>query len=105
MSKQLETLLEKATRKGEAVVNGRKSYWGGGKGDLEEKYAIKIDGHILKLRHWGTETLVIDTCKQEVLEWYGEGVSDRDSMNFIKDKFGIGGMFRYRPSIDEFSYE
>lgn len=104
MSKQLEKLIEKALYKGEAVVNGRKSYWGG-KGDLEEKYAIKIDGNILKLRHWGTETLVIDTRKKKVLEWYGESVSDRDSMNYIKDKFGIEGRFRYRPSVDEFSYE
>lgn len=105
MSKQLEKLIEKALYKGEAVVNGRKSYWGGSKGELEEKYAIVIEGNILRLRHWGTETLVVDTRKQEVLEWYGEGVSDRDSMNYIKDKFGIGGMFRYRPSVDEFSYE
>lgn len=105
MSKQLEKLIEKALYKGEAVVNGRKSYWGGNKGELEEKYAIVIEGNILKLRHWGTETLAIDTCKKKVLEWYGESNSDRDSMNYIKDKFGIEGMFRYRPSIDEFSYE
>ena len=39
MSKQLEKLIEKALYKGEAVVNGRKSYWGG-KGELEEKYEI-----------------------------------------------------------------
>lgn len=104
MSKQLEKLIEKALYKGEAVVNGRKFYWGG-KGDLEEKYAIVIDGDILKLRHWGTETLTINTRKKEVLEWYGEGVSDRDSMNFVKDAFGVDGRFRYRPSIDEFSYE
>lgn len=104
MSKQLETLLEKALYKGEAVVNGRKSYWGG-KGELEEKYAIVVDNNIVKLRHWSTETLVIDTCKKKVLEWYGEGVSDRDSMNYILDKFGISGRFRYRPSIEEFSYE
>lgn len=104
MSKQLEKLIEKALYKGEAVVNGRKSYWGG-KGDLEEKYAVVIEGNILKLRHWGTETLVLDTRKQEVLEWYGEGNSDRDSMNFVKDTFGVDGRFRYRPSIDEFSYE
>lgn len=104
MSKQIEKLIEKAERNGKAVINGRKRHYPGGLGKLEEKYAIKIDGNILRLRHWGTETLVIDTAKKTVLKWYGEGISDRDSMNFVKDKFGIGGRFRYRPSADEFSY-
>lgn len=104
MSKLLENLLEKAQVNGEAIKNGRKTYWYGDKGDLEEKYAIVVDENIVRLRHWGTETLVIDTEKKEVLEWYGEGVSDRDSMNFMLSRLGIGGRFTYRPSIDEFNY-
>lgn len=107
MSKQLETLIERAERKGEAVLNGRMTYYYGGVrgvGELEEKYAIKIDGDTLQLRHWGTETLVINTVNKEVLEWYGEGASDRASMNYVLDRFGIGGRFRYRPSVGEFSY-
>lgn len=104
MSKQLENLLQKAQIKGEAIKNGRKTYWYGDKGDLEEKYAIVVDENIVRLRHWGTETLVVDTDKKKVLEWYGESNSDRDSMNFIINRFGLGGRFRYRPSVDEFSY-
>lgn len=104
MSKLLENLLQKAQVKGEAIKNGRKVSWYGDKGDLEEQYAIVVDDNIVRLRHWGTETLVIDTDKKEVLEWYGEGVSDRDSMNFMLRRLNIKGGFRYRPSLDEFSY-
>ena len=104
MSKQLETLIERASRKGEAVLNGRMQYYYGEVGRLEEKYAIKIEGNTLQLRHWGTETLVINTAKKTILKWYGEGNSDRDSMNFVLSEFGIDGRFRYRPSVDEVSY-
>lgn len=104
MSKQLEKLIERAERKGEAVLNGRMTYYYGGVGELEEKYAIKIDGDTLQLRHWGTEALVINIAKKKIVEWYGEGVSDRASMNYILSRFGIGGRFRYRPSVNEFSY-
>lgn len=104
--KTLERLISKAQRNGngEAVLNGRMSYGYGQVGELREKYAIKIDGNIMQLRHWGTETLVIDTAKRKVIEWYGESVSDRDSMNFILSEFNIDGRFRYRPSVDEFDY-
>lgn len=104
MSKQIETLIERAERKGEASLNGRMTYSYGSVGELREKYAIKIDGDILQLRHWGTETLVINMNNKTILDWYGESSSDRDSMNYIIDRFNIGGRFKYRPSIDEFSY-
>ena len=102
--KTLERLIERAERKGEATLNGRMSYDYGRAGNLREKYAVTIDGNIVKLRHWGTETLVIDTLEKKVIEFYGEGVSDRDSMNFMLSEFNIDGRFRYRPSVDEFSY-
>ena|SRR5699024_4347800 len=102
--KTLEKLIERAGRKGEATLNGRMSYDYGQVGNLREKYAVKIDGNIIRLRHWGTETLVIDTEKRKVVEFYGESNSDRDSMNFMLSEFNIDGRFRYRPSIDEFSY-
>lgn len=104
MSKQIETLIERAERKGEASLNGRMTYSYGSVGELREKYAIKIDGDTLQLRHWGTETLVIDMNNKTILDWYGESSSDRDSMNYIIRRFNIGGRFKYRPSVDEFSY-
>lgn len=104
MSKQLEALIERAERKGEAILNGRMTYSYGSVGELREKYAIKIDGDTLQLRHWGTETLVINMNDKTILKWYGESSSDRDSMNYIIRRFNIGGRFKYRPSVDEFSY-
>lgn len=104
MSKQIETLIKRAERKGQAILNGRMRYDYGSVGRLREKYAITIDGDTLQLRHWGTETLLINMADKTILKWYGESNSDRDSMNYILDRFGIAGRFRYRPSVDGFSY-
>ena len=102
----LEKLIERAEIKGEAILNGRMTHYYGQKGKLEEKYAVVIKGDIVKLRHWGTQTLVIDTEKKEVIEYYGEGKSDRDSMNYMLSRYGITNVFfRYRPSIESFSME
>lgn len=105
MSKQLETLIERAERNSQAILNGRMTYDYGSVGRLREKYAIEIDGDTLQLRHWGTQTLVVDIAEKSILKWYGESASDRDSMNYILGRFNISGRFRYRPSLDEFTYE
>ena len=88
MSKQLENLLEKASVKGFARVNGRQREYGY-IGKLEEKYAIEIENNIVKLRHWGTTTLVVDTVNKKVLDVYGISNSERDSVNFILSKFNL----------------
>lgn len=105
MSKTLEKLILKAEQKGIAILNGRMwdNRWGGF-GELREKYAIERTGNTVVLRHWGTVTLELDLLNNTVVYWYGEGRSDADSMNFVLSYFKIKGNFRYRPSIDEFSY-
>lgn len=105
MSKTLEKLVVKAENKGQAILNGR--MWNQYSRDFEElreKYAIENDGKTVTLRHWGTKTLEIDLASKSVSYWYGESNSDRDSMNFLLGRYGVAGSFRYRPSIDEFSY-
>ena len=102
MSKQLENLLEKASVKGFARVNGRKFEYGYTSPEIEEKYAIEVDGDIVRLRHWGTQTLEIDTVTKEVLDVYGISKSDRDSVNFILNKFDIPYHVHYFPSRVEF---
>ena len=103
MSTTLTNLIERAQRnkEGKAVLNGRITEWGGYKGPLEEKYAIALEGNaIVRLRHWGTETLVINTVTKEILDYYGESNSDRDSMNFVLDYFDMPkevGRFVHRP--------
>lgn len=103
--KTIETLLERAERKGTARINGRMHHSGGYLGDLEEKYCVTVSGDIVTLSHWGTKTLEADRVKGEILYWYGESVSDRDSMNTLLHLLDIDGSFRYFPSKDEFIFE
>lgn len=102
--KTIEGLLSKAEQKGEAILNGR--YFDGySKGELEEKYAIEIEGHKLVMRHWGTQTIEIDLSTNKIVSYYGESVSDRDSLNTLVYCLGMEPNFRYLPSKDLFIYE
>lgn len=83
-------------------LNGRMFDGWSGYGELEEKYKVSIDNDIVKLYHWGTKTLEIDTAKQTVLDIYGESVSDRDSVNYMLSRFGIPFHVHYYPSREEF---
>ena len=101
MSKQLENLLAKAEVKGSARINGRQREYGY-IGKLEEKYAIEVENEIVRLRHWGTTTLVVDTVNKKVLDVYGISNSDRDSVNFILSKFNLPYHTHFYPSREEF---
>ena len=102
--KTIENLLEKAENKGKAILNGRYRDYGY-VGDLEEKYAIEIDGNKLIMRHWGTQTIEINTDTKEIVSYYGQSNSDRDSLNTLVDCLGIAPNFRYLPSKNLFIYE
>ncbi len=102
--KTIENLLTKAENKGQAILNGR-YYDGYRNGELEEKYAIEIDGNKLVMRHWGTQTIEIDLSINEIVSYYGESNSDRDSLNTLVYCLGIAPNFRYLPSKDLFIYE
>lgn len=102
--KTIEGLLSKAEQKGEAILNGR--YFDGySKGELEEKYAIEIEDNKLIMRHWGTQTIEIDLSTNKIVSYYGESVSDRDSLNTLVYCLGMEPNFRYLPSKDLFIYE
>ena len=94
---------------GEANLNGRMSYGWGHVGQLREKYNVTImdvEGKPrLYLRHWGTTTLTIKLDTKEIIQFYGESVSDRDSMNTILNLLDIPQGFRYFPSRHDFIYE
>ena len=102
--KTIEGVLNKAEQKGEAKINGRYND-GYGLGELEEKYAIEIDGNKLVMRHWGTQTIEIDTDINEIVSYYGESNSDSDSLNTLVYCLGMEPNFRYLPSKDLFIYE
>lgn len=103
--KLIEQLYTKAKENGHAKINGRmRGYWGE-VGELQEKYAIEIYNNILIMRHWGTQTIKLDLVKNEILEYYGESNSDRDSLNTLVDILGIEPNFRYFPSKCKFFYD
>ena len=110
MIKTVVNLIEKAQSRigedgtGRAQLNGRMRYFGY-TGRLEEKYAVSFNENKFHLYHWGTKTLTIDLAVGRLEEFYGESVSDRDSMNTVLRYFGLDGGFRYFPSKHEFIFE
>lgn len=104
--KTIETLYQKAQETGFARINGRMSFgYGGLVGDIEEKYAIKIEDEELTMRHWSTVTIKVNLNTKEIIEYYGESNSDRDSLNTLVYLLGIEPNFRYLPSRNLFIYE
>lgn len=105
MSVTITKLIKKAQEKGFARVNGRMNYGMNGftsKGKLEEKYSVKIDNDIVTLKHWGTETLKINKQTKQILNIYGESVSDKDSVNFVLNYFDLPYHTHYYPSKEDF---
>ena len=103
--KLIEQLYSKAKEQGHAKVNGRMRGMWGQVGELQEKYAITINNNILTMRHWGTQTIKIDLVNNNILEYYGESNSDRDSLNTLVDILGIKPNFRHFPSKFKFIYD
>lgn len=105
--KLIEQLYSKAKEQGHAKINGRMRGMGmyGQVGELREKYAITINNNILTMKHWETQTIKIDLVKNEILEYYGESNSDRDSLNTLVNMLGIAPNFRYLPSKYMFFYD
>lgn len=107
MSKQLETLLEKALKTGYANANGRKREYCY-IGELESKYKITYDNETgdLKVYHWGTLILKFGSLKASkpiVKKFYGQSKSDRDTLVTIFNYFDTNYSASYRPSIDRFT--
>lgn len=103
MSKMLEKLVEKAEITGFAKINGRMRDYGY-VGPIEEKYAVEIDENknTVSLRHWGTTTLVLDYVQDKIVKIYGQGNSDRDSVNFMLNYFNSKFHTHFYPSRWEF---
>lgn len=100
--KIIKDLFQKAVERedGTANINGRVRYYNGVQGELESKYRITFTFEHVSLEHWGTEIIAIDTAKETVENWYGEGVSDRDAINMLLYLLSMDDRFRaiYRPS-------
>ena len=69
----------------------------------QEKYKIVVTDWYITLSHWGTETLKIRKSDKQIVNFYGESNSDRDSMNTLLHELGIDTVyFRFFPSRNEF---
>jgi hypothetical protein len=96
----IETLFERAMRQAQS------------KQDRMGYAAVKRRGHPVYevfiylnrshaiLKHYGTITVHYDMSNAELIQWYGEGVSDRDSMNtFLSCLRDEEHYFRYGPRM------
>ncbi len=117
LTKTLQTLLERAERKGEAVKRVREaSVIGSGYGwgynpkdsDMIEQWKIVVTnsmGHVAlqvtqyTIYHYGTEIARISDRNGywELHYYYGESKSDADALNGFCSYFGIPKRFTYRP--------
>ena len=119
LSKTLETLIERATRKGVATkrVRGYNVMGGHNTGDTRmiQQWRVTVidteqDGisyRNVTLDHYGTEIAHIIQDKTNGVNalhnYYGESNSDRDALNGLMEHYGLPHGFNYRPSINEFS--
>jgi hypothetical protein len=122
LSKTLQSLLERAERKGTAVKRVREgavmdnSGWGMTASERAEyikstpminQWEVNryvLSGEVVEVHHYDTLIAKFE-CKfgeWELTYWYGQSNTDRDALNGLCDHFGVNRGFRYRPSIDSF---
>lgn len=96
--KTVEKLIERAERRDVATLN-KKVNDGYYTYSLvtKEVYRVEKEGNIFTLYHYGTKTCQIDTATKEILEVYGESVSDADSIFTFLHYFDIVLTFGYKP--------
>lgn len=103
MSKQLQTIIEKAHKTGYANKNGRM----GGYGDLESQWQARYnkDTDVFELDHWGTNIITLEQFSTFPLvsHIYGQSKSDRDALVQLFNYCGRRDFYvSYKPSTDQF---
>lgn len=105
MSKQLQTIIEKAVSKGFANKNGRMMYYCGGGLQSQWQARYNKDTDTFELDHWGTNIIILEQFSTFplVAHVYCQSKSDRDALVQLFNYCGRND-FRvsYRPSKDEF---
>ena len=107
MSKQLQTIIDKAVEKGFANKNGRMFFGQGYYGELESQWQARYNKEtdVFELDHWGTNIVIIEQFSSFPLiaHVYGQSKSDRDALVKLFNYCGRKDfMVSYRPSRDEF---
>lgn len=106
MSKQLQTIINKAVEKGFANKNAR-MWLGYGYGELESQWQARYNKETdtFELGHWGTNIIILEQFSTFplVAHIYGQSRSDRDALVQLFNYCGRNDFHvSYRPSKDEF---
>lgn len=107
MSKQLQTIIEKAVSKGFANVNGRYYIYYQEQSELESKWQARYNKEtdIFELDHWGTNIVTLEQFSTFPLvsHIYGQSKSDRDALVQLFNYCGRNDFYvSYKPSTDQF---
>lgn len=107
MSKQLQTIIEKAHKTGFANVNGRYYIYYQGQSKLESKWQARYnkDTDVFELDHWGTNIVTLEQFSTFPLvsHIYGQSKSDRDALVQLFNYCGRNDFYvSYKPSTDQF---
>lgn len=107
MSKQLQTIIEKALKTGFANVNGRYYIYYQGQSELESKWQARYnkDTDVFELDHWGTNIVTLEQFSTFplVAHIYGQSKSDRDALVQLFNYCGRNDFYvSYKPSTDQF---
>lgn len=101
--KTVRTLIERAERKGTAVIRKRGEYgmgylYNSGVSDLQEVYRVENDGKHVELYHYETLTAKVDIENNKIVSVYGESRSDADSVETFLHELGVENVyFGFRP--------
>lgn len=106
MSKQLQTIINKAVQTGFANKNAR-MWLGYGYGELESQWQARYNKEmdVFELDHWGTNIIILEQFSTFplVAHIYGQSKSDRDALVQLFSYCGRNDFHvSYRPSRDEF---
>ncbi len=107
MSKQLQTIIEKAHKTGFANVNGRYYIYYQGQSELESKWQARYNKEtdVFELDHWGTNIVTLEQFSTFplVAHIYGQSKSDRDALVQLFNYCGRNDFYvSYKPSTDQF---
>ena len=107
MSKQLQTIIEKAHKTGFANVNGRYYIYYQRQSELESKWQARYnkDTDVFELDHWGTNIIILEQFSTFplVAHIYGQSKSDRDALVQLFNYCGRNDFYvSYKPSTDQF---
>lgn len=106
MTKTLQTIIEKAHKKGYANKNGRMHDYGY-VGPLESQWQARYNKETdtFELDHWGTNIVTLEQFSTFplVAHIYGQSKSDRDALVQLFNYCGRNDFYvSYKPSTDQF---